>query len=125
MRYINDASPGEANVLWVSRHDMTPEQQADLERGLGCPARITKLSKTITDVREIVQAVMASQATVCAVVLPIHLMGELLDIMPEDIPVLMSKSARRVKIVNGIEVPEYVHLGWTRYREVHIVKEPW
>lgn len=113
-------------ILWVSRHEMTAEQKSDLLRGVGEDAEIIQFPKTIHDTDEIVNAAKQSNADIICVVLPIHLLGELIPKVDENIPVLMAKNGRKmIRDDNGNMIPEFIHLGWTRYKKVDIVTEPW
>ena len=59
-------------ILWVSRHDMTQPQLAQLKEVYG-DICIAKLDSTVADTAEI----LASPADVYAVVLPLNLLAEL------------------------------------------------
>ncbi len=62
-------------VLWISRHEMTTEQLDDLKRIYG-EISITKVDKTIADVKEIEKY---KDYDVIAVVLPINIIAELVS----------------------------------------------
>ncbi|MBR4544393.1 MAG: hypothetical protein IKO14_00210 [Oscillibacter sp.] len=68
-------------VLWISRHEMTREQRADLERVLGDPVELTVWAETVEDVSQLRPAVEA--ADVVAAVLPPNLLGELVNLAGE------------------------------------------
>ena len=103
-------------VLWVSRHEMTPCQFADLERVLGGPVELVHWKDTVRspeDLREALQDVDAA-----AVVLPPELLGEILR-MASGKPVLRSvagreKSGRTLTLPDGRQEAEFifVHKGW-------------
>lgn len=78
-------------VLWVSRHDMTPEQLADLERIAGGPVRLLRWTETVRDVAELEPLVR--QADMVAAVLPLELMARLAD-MTAGAPLLQSVAER-------------------------------
>ena len=107
-------------VLWISRHEMTAEQRADLERALESPVALLPWRDTVTDVRELLPAA----------VLPPELLGALLRIAGEK-PVLLSQSARipmgrtRASPEGGQE-PEFafVHTGWRRLVRLEIETMP-
>ena len=80
-------------VLWVSRHDMTKEQIEDLERITGDSVEITKFDKTCTSAFEILKKV--EEHSILAVVLPVELLSDLMQLKPEDVPMLISKNARK------------------------------
>lgn len=115
------------NVLWFSRHSMSAAQLQDLERGLGCSADVIQYRKAVKEVDEIIAAVDQMHAEVVAATLPLHMLGELLDKLPESVPVIVPKTGRKsIKNPETEEIEtEYVHLGWIRYREVQIITEPW
>ena len=103
-------------VLWVSRHQMTGEQFADLERIMGGPVELIPWRDTVRDVTELVPAL--AQADAAAVVLPLELLGQLLPLAGEK-PVLQAVSARQatgrtVTAPDGQQEPEFafVHQGW-------------
>ena len=103
-------------VLWISRHEMTPEQRADLERALGDSVTLSVWADTVEDLSALRPAVAA--ADVVAAVLPANLLSGLLD-MAGDKPVLRSVS-RRVDAGRVRTLPDgrterefaYVHLYW-------------
>lgn len=66
------------NVLWISRHEMTGEQRADLERALGGPVELTVWRDTVTDLSALCPAVETADAV--AAVLPLDLLAGLLDL---------------------------------------------
>ena len=62
-------------VLWVSRHEMTPEQRADLDRIMG-GAQLLPWQETVTDVARL--APLVRRADAVAAVLPPELLEKLL-----------------------------------------------
>lgn len=103
---------GMKNALWISRHRMTAEQLADLERVMGGPIRLTTWPDTVEDLRCLAPAVASADA-VCAV-LPTELLAELLR-MARGRPVLVAASARRptgAPDKNGDPQFTFVHRGW-------------
>lgn len=111
-------------VLWISRHEMTPEQRADLERALGAPVALSVWADTVEDLSQLRPAVDAADAV--AAVLPLHLLSGLLDLAGNK-PVLRSV-ARRVD-AGGVRVlPDgrterdfsYVHLGWEQVLRLRV-----
>ena len=103
-------------VLWVSRHQMTQEQRADLERVMGGPVELVCWRDTVGDARELAPALAAADAA--AVVLPLELLGQLLPLAGEK-PVLQAACARvptgrMVATPDGREEAEFafVHQGW-------------
>lgn len=61
-------------VLWISRHEMTDAQRADLERIMEGPVRLLPWRNTVRDVSALVPAVERSDAV--AAVFPPGLMAE-------------------------------------------------
>ncbi|MBR0281322.1 MAG: hypothetical protein IJQ81_06985 [Oscillibacter sp.] len=103
-------------VLWISRHEMTPAQRADLERALGGPVALSVWADTVEDLSALRPAV--AEADAVAAVLPLNLLSGLLD-LAGDKPVLRSVS-RRVDAGRVRTLPDgrmerefdYVHLYW-------------
>ena len=115
-------------VLWVSRHRMTPEQRADLERVMGGPVELACWRDTVRDVRQLSPAL--DQADAAAVVLPLELLGQLLPLAGSK-PVLQAVSARRatgrtVTAPDGQEEPEFafVHQGWRQVLRLDLETKP-
>lgn len=103
-------------VLWVSRHEMTPDQQADLERIMGGPIRLIPWQDTVWDVAELTPAL--AQVDAAAVVLPLELLAHLLP-LADGKPVFQAESdrvptGRMVPTPDGRLEPEFafVHRGW-------------
>lgn len=103
-------------VLWVSRHEMTPAQRADLERIMGGPVELLPWRDTVRSAGELRPALASCDAA--AVVLPLELLGQLLRLAGGK-PVLQAVSERRatgktVLTPDGREEPEFafVHAGW-------------
>lgn len=78
-------------VLWISRHDMTGEQLADLERIAGGPVGLLRWTDTVRDVT--VLEPLVRQADIVAAVLPLELMARLAD-MTAGVPLIQSVSDR-------------------------------
>lgn len=111
-------------VLWISRHEMTPPQRADLERVMGGPVELAVWPDTVRDVAALVPAV--GQADAVAAVLPPELLGRLL-VLAGDKPVLRAVSRREptgrtVTLPDGRQEPEFafVHDGWEQVLRVEI-----
>ena len=62
-------------VLWISRHEMTPEQRSDLDRITG-GAELLLWKETVTDIAKLLP--LLQQADAVAAVLPPELLAELL-----------------------------------------------
>ena len=63
-------------VLWISRHSMTPEQLADLERIMGGPVCLRLWRNTVADIADLAPAMREADAV--AAVLPPELLADLL-----------------------------------------------
>lgn len=103
-------------VLWISRHEMTPAQFADLERAMDSQIRLLPWKDSVRDMRELAPLVKASDAV--AAVLPPELLGELLKLAGGK-PVLRAISGREptgrtLTLADGRTEPEFafVHCGW-------------
>ena len=79
-------------VLWISRHEMTDAQRADLERIMEGPVCLLPWRDTVHDLSALAPAV--EQADAVAAVLPLELMARLLR-LAEGKPVLQAVSERR------------------------------
>lgn len=123
-------------VLWLSRHDMTPEQ----ERALGQNVTITKVDGTVPNVHVPFQAVVdnAGEATelpalktlaqefdVLAVVLPINVKQQLLGVT--DRPVIEAVNKRElIADENGGERKVVFNfVKWQRIVAIDVVVEDW
>lgn len=117
-------------ILWYSRHEMTAEQLADLQRIFGADTRITHPEETTArSWRDIVEA--GKDCDVLAVVAPPHILADLTNPKNNKKPVIRA-IANRVPtdktVVNpatGKEETEYMfkHAGWERVVRVEIVTE--
>jgi len=103
-------------VLWVSRHEMTPQQLADLERALGDSVELRPWPDTVRFAGELAAPLKTADAV--AAVLPVDLLAELLDIAGQK-PVLLASSVREVTgrtilLPDGRRENEvrFVHCGW-------------
>lgn len=115
-------------VLWVSRHCMTGEQRADLERIMGGPVELLPWRDTVRDAAELAHAL--DQADAAAVVLPLELLRQLLP-LAKGKPVLQAVSARQatgrtVAAPDGQEEPEFafVHQGWRQILRLELETKP-
>ena len=111
-------------VLWISRHTMTEEQLADLERAIGGRAELTPWKETVRDVGALAEGIAA--ADVIAAVLPPELMQELLAAAGGK-PVLRAVSGRRATgrvlcLADGRREEEFafVHLYWEEILSIEI-----
>ena len=112
------------NVLWVSRHEMTDAQLADLERIMEGPVRLLPWRDTVRDVSALTPAV--EQADAVAAVLPPELTARLLRLAGGK-PVLQAVSRRlptgRTRVTpQGGQEPEFafVHDCWQQVLRLEI-----
>ncbi len=112
------------NVLWISRHQMTENQEKDLAQVLGDQITITQYADSIVDVNEL-SPLVACVDVVCAV-LPIHLLQQLLN--TSDKPVLQAKSQRIptgnvITLTDGRKEQEFqfIHSYWEQIHSIQIV----
>ncbi len=111
-------------VLWISRHEMMPSQQADLERVMGGPVRLTLWKDTVRDILTLLP--MVREADAVAAVLPLELLAKLVKI-PGEKPVLQSVcrrtlTGRMIVTSDGRQDPEvcYVHEYWQQILQVEV-----
>lgn len=102
-------------VLWVSRHEMTPEQRADLDRVTG-GAELLLWRETVTDAAQLLP--LLERADAVAAVLPPKKLAELLTLAGGK-PVLCAVSERKATgrfrtLPDGRSEQEFafVHAGW-------------
>lgn len=112
-------------VLWISRHQMTKEQRADLEHIVGESVEMMQWSDTVKQIQQLQPAV--ETADFIAAVLPMELMAELLKLAGEK-PVLQASSqrvatGRNIELSDGRTEPEFafVHQGWKQVLSIEIV----
>lgn len=108
-------------VLWFSRHQLSPEQLADLEVLYG-PVQVTQIDRSINYAFELKEEIQA--ADVVAIVAPIGLQGQFLQLAGER-PVLLCRNHRIPSGEvgpNGEPLYTFVHAGWDRLQEVKVVK---
>lgn len=116
-------------ILWLSRHNMTGEQYADLKRIYG-NVEIKQVSKTVNGWQDVVD--LGYDCDVLAVVLPISILADLTNPRNNRKPVIRAKSNRvptGKSVLNpatGKEEEEYLfeHVGWEQIESVVLsVKE--
>lgn len=105
------------HVLWISRHTMTQEQRADLERALHDKVRIHQYPMLVSDVHEL-DWVVAQSDVICAV-LPIEKLCELMMVAGKR-PILVSKAKTRQ---SADEEFVFEHDGWYQMIDISIVKQ--
>lgn len=106
-----------AKVLWFSRHPLTEDQQGDLERIYG-PVEIIQIDRQIGSAKEL--ATEVASCDVIAVVAPLSLQAEFLQLAGSEKPVVFCKNDRIFE--NGEKV-RFKHVGWFRIREIKTVFE--
>lgn len=111
-------------ILWISRHEMTPDQYADLERIMDEPIKLIPWRETVHDVAEL--APWLSQVDVIAAVLPITILAQLFSLSP-GIPIIQAISGRKatgqtIITPNGQQESEFIfaHLGWQQIIHLEI-----
>ena len=108
-------------VLWISRHEMTPEQFQDLERVMGEPVTLLPWRETVSRASELLP--LMDQCDAIAAVLPPELLEPVLELAGEK-PVLRSLSARKATgkthtLCDGRTEQEFafIHQGWEQILE--------
>lgn len=112
------------NVLWISRHEMTPPQRRELDRILADTVQIVQWKDTVNDFDPLIPLI--AQADAIAAVLPTELMAQLLKIAGKK-PVLQALSERRptgriVTTPDGRQEAEFAffHRGWEQILQINI-----
>lgn len=117
-----------AKILWVSRHTMTMEQEADLKRIYG-DVEIVQKAENVQKAKDVVE--WGADCDVLAVVLPPAFLADLTNPRVNTKPVIRA-IANRVATgrtvtnpATGAEEPEmrFEHAGWERVVKVEIVTE--
>ena len=111
-------------VLWISRHLLSQEQRADLERALCAPVQVVPWTDTVRDMEDLRPAL--DQADAVAAVLPMEKLAQLLR-MAGPKPVLQARGERvptgwwRTAPGGGKE-PEFafVHRGWQQILDIQV-----
>lgn len=115
-------------ILWVSRHTMTQEQSADLNRIYG-DVEIKQFADSVESAKQVTE--LGADCDVLAVVLPPTFLADLTNPRINTKPVIRAianRVATGKTIVNpatGKEEPEmkFEHAGWERVVKVEIVTE--
>ena len=107
------------NVLWFSRHQMTPEQENDLHRIYG-DFTLTQVSKTIKSAYELQEEIKEND--VIAIVAPVNLQEQFLKLAAGK-PVISCRNQRvLVKSEDGIEEKvQFVFDGWYQIDEIRVI----
>lgn len=110
--------------LWISRHEMTETQIADLERIMGGPISLLAWKDTIHDISVLREHI--EQVDAVGAVLPIDLLGEVLR-MAEGKPVLRAVSKRvptrkTITLADGRTEQEFafVHNYWEQILSIEV-----
>lgn len=106
-------------VLWFSRHELSAQQLADLERIFGS-VEVNQVNRTITKAAEILGDIEA--ADVIAIVAPLPLQQEFLQLAGQR-PVIFCKNNRIVDPADNTKVT-FEHAGWFHIREIKVVFDP-
>ena len=123
-RYIQEGDDRLKTVLWISRHEMTAAQLADLERVMGGPVRLMPWRDTVYSLASLTP--LLAECDAVATVLPPELLRELLRIAGRK-PALRAVSGRRPTgrtsiLPDGRQEPEFafVHQGWEQILRMEI-----
>lgn len=103
-------------VLWFSRHPLTEEQRADLDRIYG-PVEVHQVNKTIQAAREVADDI--AQCDVIAIVAPLPLQQQFLELAGGK-PVVICKNDRLLNPEDGTKIA-FVHAGWFQLRRIEVV----
>ena len=108
-------------LLWFSRHEMSPDQSADLTRIFG-EVEITQISKTINSAYDLKAEIEA--ADIIAIVAPINIQQQFLK-LSADKPVITATSERILtKSDDGSEGKVVFQFkNWQRLIKIEVVTE--
>lgn len=102
-------------MLWFSRHEMSPEQEDDLERIFG-EVEIHQINKTISSAFELKDEI--DKMDIIGIVAPINLQSQFLKIAG-DKPVISSRN-KRIVSEDGEKV-EFQFDGWFQIEKVEVI----
>ena len=112
------------NVLWISRHQMTPDQEKDLQRILGQRYHLLQYTETVRRIEQILPELQWADV-ICAV-LPPELCSQVLTAVPGK-PLLRAVSgrvptSRMFTTADGRREQEFafVHRGWEQILRLEI-----
>ena len=116
-------------IAWISRHNMTEDQIADLRRIYGSDVVIEKHDITATSYKDVIEA--SKGADIMAVVLPPNILADLVNPRNNKKPVIRAVSNREktgnlvINSATGQKEAEYrfVHGGWERIKKIEIIVE--
>ena len=111
-------------VLWISRHLLSQDQRADLERALCAPVQVVPWTDTVRDMEDLRPAL--DQADAVAAVLPMEKLAQLLR-MAGPKPVLQARGERvstgrwRTAPGGGKEQEfAFIHRGWQQILDIQV-----
>lgn len=111
-------------VLWVSRHEMTPHQYADLKRVMGDRVELICWKDTVYEAEQLLPEI--SKVDAVAAVLPLHLLEEVVQAVGGK-PVLQAVAERVVAdaeclLKDGRKEKEvqFIHKYWERVLKVEV-----
>lgn len=113
-------------ILWVSRHQLTNDQIAGLEKISGAAIEVKTLNKTISSAKEIAEE--SKDCKYIAVVLPVGLLSELYGLLEPGQTILVPRSKRiMIPSEDGTENKVvFAYDGWEVIEKVvyvsHVVK---
>lgn len=116
-------------ILWLSRHELTDEQLADLRRIYGEEIEIKKCDQTVRGWKDVVEA--GKDCEIFAVVLPPAILADLTNPRNNTKPVIRSVASRIptgsmvTNPATGKQEPEYrfAHVGWERIVKIEVIVE--
>lgn len=108
-------------ILWFSRHEMTTEQYAALERKFNEKIEVKQISQTINSAFELQTEV--EESDIVAIVAPIQLQAQFLKLAGPR-PVILAQSKRElVKRESGEDEVKFIFEGWKQLKEIKVVME--
>ena len=109
-------------VLWISRHILTKEQCAGLERFCGGEIAVHCWQNNVENIDDLLPEIAV--ADVIAAVLPIHLLAGLVEVAGER-PVLIPVANRTlVSVPEGESEVRFAHNSWQRIIKFELRMEP-
>lgn len=108
-------------ILWISRHTLTPQQLTSLETFCGGPFRLTLWQESVEQPGLLRSAI--EQADVIAAVLPVHLLAAVVE-MAGSKPVLVEIANRKLVPGDGEPSVVFSHGGWHRVARLDVELVP-
>lgn len=97
-------------VLWFSRHDLTKEQKDGLRFYFKDEIEVKGVAKTVESAQEIVDYAIRFNCNILAVVLPVHLLSDLMKLAPfKAMHIVVPRSKR---ILNEDNTVTFAYDGW-------------